>query len=61
MIGADHPAMPHLNSVMLNTHQATEGALFAHVQTKAYRWLDPGLRLVALLASVPYWGMLGLV
>jgi DASS family divalent anion:Na+ symporter len=61
MLAGDHNFLPYVNVAYLTMYYATEGELFTHEQARPFLWLESLYRIIALMASVPYWKALGLI
>jgi CRP-like cAMP-binding protein/di/tricarboxylate transporter len=61
LVAGDHTFFPFINQAYAMLYFAAEGELFSHDQARAFLWLEALFRLLALVATVPYWQLLGLL
>jgi DASS family divalent anion:Na+ symporter len=61
LTAGDHTFFPFVNSAYPILYFGSEGELFSHAQARPLLWLETLIRMGALLASVPYWRLLGLL
>jgi DASS family divalent anion:Na+ symporter len=60
MVG-EHTFVPYINQTYLAMYHLSNGDLFSHEQARRAHTIEAAFRLLAVLASVPYWQALGLV
>lgn len=61
LVAGDHTFVPYVNSGYPVFYVASEGELFSHGQARPVLMLESLFRLIALLASVPVWQLVGLM
>ena len=61
LVAGDHTTMPYLNSGYAILYFASEGELFSPAQARKPLILEAMYRLVACVASVPVWQLMGLM
>jgi hypothetical protein len=61
LVAGDHTVLPYVNSGHAILYFASEGELFSHAQARRPLVLEAVYRIVALLAAVPVWRVLGLM
>ncbi len=61
LVAGDHTVLPYVNSGYAILYFASEGELFSHTQARRPLVLEAVYRIVALLASVPVWQLVGLM
>lgn len=61
LVAGDHTIVPYVNSGYAILYFASEGELFSHAQARWPLVLETVFRMVALLASVPVWHLMGLM
>jgi CRP-like cAMP-binding protein len=61
LVAGDHTVLPYVNSGYAIIYFASEGELFSHAQARKPMVLEAVYRLVACVASVPVWQLMGLM
>jgi DASS family divalent anion:Na+ symporter len=61
LVAGDHTFVPYVNSGYPMVYFASEGELFSHAQARGPLMLESGFRILALLASIPVWQLMGMM